>query len=240
MDEDFPELQWKDNIEKSEGRIMDKNVWTFFFFFEKPNAEPEFNSFIDWVKKKSMTVKDSEHKYEISSRDKTIATAETWEDCIVFRISKDDVMTPYFDMIRDYFEERFVDTAVVRHGEDEFPIHGTKVVAKSWTWCCNLSDAIILPKTLFKFYLGKKLIAKMYMLYTDFEMDETGPTVSKFEVAAGMKGKGYGKKIIHTIEERLMNQGFAKLWLEDTKSVGFWRKMGYEIDIDEGWKYLLP
>ena len=76
------------------------------------------------------------------------------------------------------------------------------------------------------------------MLYRDFEMAETCPTISKFEVAVGMKGKGYGKKIIHAIEEMLRDQGFNKLWLEQTESMGFWRKMGYEIDIDEGWKYL--
>ena len=239
MDADFPKLQWdKKYLENIEDKIIDNNVLISFFF------DPDITALIDWAKKKSMTLKDLEiddlnPAYEISMANKTIALAglSAYEDCILFRISNDDVTSPAYNMIRDYFEERFVFPAEVNHGEEEFSIHDTKIIAKSWTWEWKMDDSFF-PTTFFKFYLDKKLIAKMYLLYKDPEMNETGPTISKFEVAAGMKGKGYGKKIIHAIEERLVDQGFNKLWLEQTVSSGFWLKMGYKIEIDEGWKYL--
>ena len=239
MDADFPKLQWdKKYLENFEDKIIDNNVLTSFFF------DNDITALIDWAKKKSMTVKDLETDYlspayEISMANKTIAHAglSVYEDCILFRISEDDVTSPDYNMIKDYFEDRFIIPAEVDHGEEEFSIHDTKIIAKSWTWEWKMDD-MFFPNTFFKFYLDKKLIAKMYLLYKDLEMNETGPTISKFEVAAGMKGKGYGKKIIHAVEKRLIDQGFNKLWLEQTESMGFWRKMGYEIDIDEGWKYL--
>ena len=239
MDADFPKLQWDEKyLENFENKIIDNNVLTSFFF------DNDITALIDWAKKKSMTLKDLENDdlspaYKISMANKTIALVglSAYEDCILFRISKDDVTIPAYDMIRNYFEERFIFPAEVNHGEEEFSIYDTKIIAKSWTWEWKRDDTFF-PTTFFKFYLDKKLIAKMYMLYRDFEMAETCPTISKFEVAVGMKGKGYGKKIIHAIEERLIDQGFNKLWLEQTESMGFWRKMGYEIDIDEGWKYL--
>jgi GNAT superfamily N-acetyltransferase len=238
MDADFPKLQWdKKYLENFEDKIIDNNVLTSFFF------DPDITALIDWAKKKSMTIKDLETDYlspayEISMANKTIAHAglSVDEDCIIFRISEDDVASTGYNMIKNYFEERLIFPAEVNHGKEEFSIHDTKIIAKSWTW--DDTPITYQPTAFFKFYLDKKLIAKMYMLYRDFEMAETCPTISKFEVAVGMKGKGYGKKIIHAIEERLIDQGFNKLWLEQTESMGFWRKMGYEIDIDEGWKYL--
>ena len=238
MDADFPKLQWDEKyLENFENKIIDNNVLTSFFF------DNDITALTDWAKKKSMTIKDLETDdlspaYEISMANKTIALAglSAYEDCIIFRISKDDVTSPAYNMIRNYFEERFIFPAEVNHGEEEFSIHDTKIIAKSWTW--DDTPITYQPTTFFKFYLDKKLIAKMYMLYRNFEMAETCPTISKFEVATGMKGKGYGKKIIHAIEKRLIDQGFNKLWLEQTVSGGFWLKMGYKIDIDEGWKYL--
>ena len=238
MDADFPKLQWdKKYLENFEDKIIDNNVLTSFFF------DNDITALIDWAKKKSMTIKDLETDwlgaaYEISMTNKTTAHAglSIDEDCIIFRISEDDVASTGYNMIKNYFEERLIFPAEVNHGKEEFSIHDTKIIAKSWTW--DDTPITYQPTAFFKFYLDKKLIAKMYMLYRDFEMAETCPTISKFEVAVGMKGKGYGKKIIHAIEERLIDQGFNKLWLEQTESMGFWRKMGYEIDIDEGWKYL--
>jgi len=51
-------------------------------------------------------------------------------------------------------------------------IYDTKIIAKSWTWEWKRDDTFF-PTTFFKFYLDKKLIAKMYMLYQDLEMEET-------------------------------------------------------------------
>ena len=80
----------------------------------------------------------------------------------------------------------------------------------------------------------------MRMIYRNDEMNETGPTIDKFEVVVGMRGKGYGEKIITTIEKRVADQGFIKLMLQQevTESASFWKKLGYETDIDEGYKYL--
>ena len=243
MSGDFPDLFGdSDYLEKSEDKIMDKNVFTSFFF------GGDIIGLIDWAKKKSMTFKDlgKENqswagKYEILLGNKTIGIAEDVsddEDCVIFRISKDDVTTSAYKMITDYFEGVGIFPAEISYGEEEFPIHDAKIIGKSWTWVNADIEWGTLPVTYFEFYLNKKLIAKMSMVYYDWEMHEAGPTIEKFEVAVGIRGKGYGEKIIKTIEERLAIQGFSKLWLEKTFSEGFWKKLGYEIDIDEGYKYL--
>ena len=235
MDLDFPELQWPDNPKKSNGAVMDERTSTYFIFLDK--VKEDFNSFKDWAKTKSITVNYSNDTYKISSVGKSIAIVQTFDGGILLRISQDDVTIPYCNMIIDFFENYYA-LGKVRHGETEFPIEKTNIIAKSWTWDHD-DQANVIPLTFFEFTLDKKLIAKMNLIYFNWEMCEMCPTISLFEVAKGLKRKGYGKKIINSIEEWLKNQGFFKLFLEDTKSPDFWRKMGYTIDIDEGYKYLL-
>ncbi|MHB8568495.1 MAG: GNAT family N-acetyltransferase [Nitrososphaerales archaeon] len=94
------------------------------------------------------------------------------------------------------------------------------------------------PETFCNFRLQKKLIAKALLGYVDGEMEKNAPTIIMMEVLKEYQNKGFGTKILKWIETDATKQGFDRIWASDTQSLYFWKKRGYEIDIDEGVKYL--
>ena len=124
----------------------------------------DIDSFIDWVKEKSIKVKrieerydDVENVYEIYSDKGTSVVGLTYyRSVMIIRSPKD------YTMIDDYLGKD--DVARISHGKEEFTIRDgwTKITAK-----CNTLDSAIydkeaelLPGTDYEFYLDKKIIAK--------------------------------------------------------------------------------
>ena len=93
--------------------------------------------------------------------DKTLRSSEDlFEDCILFRIPKDE--EAYHMIIDDISEQSLgVLSAQISHGEEEFPISNTKIIAKSWTWVSREFQEDIVPETYYEFFLNKKLIEKI-------------------------------------------------------------------------------
>jgi GNAT superfamily N-acetyltransferase len=58
------------------------------------------------------------------------------------------------------------------------------------------------------------------------------------EVLEEYRNRGLGKKILKWVENLAQKQGFDRIWASDTTSMYFWQTNGYDIDIDEGLKYL--
>ena len=217
-----------------------ENIQTIFDY------SGDIDSFIDWVKEKSIKVKrieerydDVENVYEIYSDKGTSVVGLTYyRSVMIIRSPKDDTV------IDDYLGKD--DVARINHGKEEFTIRDgwTKITAK----CETLDvaeygkDAELLPGTDYEFYLDKKLIAKFTMHYKNSEMDDVNPTIEDFEIEEEMQRKGYKKMIVRAIEKRLGRQGFSKIWL--TNYIGypppsdFWLKIGYKFDIDEGYRSL--
>ena len=77
------------------------------------------------------------------------------------------------------------------------------------------------------------------MHYKNSEMDDVNPTIEDFEV----ENESYKETIVYGIEERLEKQGFPGIWItnyiEYPPETDFWCKMGYDFDIDEGYKELI-
>lgn len=94
------------------------------------------------------------------------------------------------------------------------------------------------PYSYFILFKKNEIVGKALLEYFNYEMGELAPTIIMIEIDANQRGLGLGKKFLNLIEIEMMNLGFSKIWSSDTQSVEFWRKMGYEIDIDEGWKFL--
>ena len=217
-----------------------ENIQTIFDY------SGDIDSFIDWVKEKSIKVKrieerydDVENVYEIYSDKGTSVVGLTYyRSVMIIRSPKDDTM------IDDYLGKD--DVARISHGKEEFTIRDgwTKITAKCETLDSAIYDkeAELLPGTDYEFYLDKKLIAKFTMYYKNSEMDDVNPTIEDFEIEEEMQGKGYKKMIVRAIEKRLGRQGFSKIWL--TNYIGypppsdFWLKIGYKFDIDEGYRSL--
>jgi len=65
-----------------------------------------------------------------------------------------------------------------------------------------------------------------------------GSTLLMFEIEEDFRGMSHGKALLDFIENKMREFGFSTLYLADTRSMDFWRKMGYKIDLDEGWKEL--
>ena len=211
-----------------------ENIQTIFDY------SGDIDSFIDWVKEKSIKVKrieerydDVENVYEIYSDKGTSVVGLTYyRSVMIIRSPKDDTV------IDDYLGKD--DVARISHGKEEFTIRDgwTKITAKCETLDSAIYDkeAELLPGTDYEFYLDKKLIAKFTIDYTNSEMDDVNPTIEDFEV----ENESYKEIIVRGIEERVEQQGFKKIWL--TNYIGyppetdFWRKMEYEFDIDEGYK----
>ena len=219
----------------------------------------DIDSLIDLAKEKSIKVKsiesetdeegrynDVENVYEIYSGKCTAVVGLTYNRRVmIVRAHKDDAL------IEEWLEN-VDDTAVINHGKEEFSIMGdkycptchqeikerTKIIAKSNTLdsAVYAQDAELVPGTDYEFYLDKKLIAQFTMYYLNSEMDDVNPTIEDFEV----NNESYKEIIVRGIEERVERQGFEKIWL--TNYIGyppetdFWCKMGYEFDIDEGYK----
>ena len=213
-----------------------ENIQTIFDY------SGDIDSFIDWVKEKSIKVKrieerydDVENVYEIYSDKGTSVVGLTYyRSVMIIRSPKDDTV------IDDYLGKD--DVARISHGKEEFTIRDgwTKITAKCETldFAVYDKDAELLPGTDYEFYLDKKLVAKFTMHYKNSEMDDVNPTIEDFEIEKEMQGKGYKKMIVRAIEKRLGRQGFSKIWL--TNYIGypppsdFWLKIGYKFDIDEG------
>ena len=166
-------------------------------------------------------------------------------DIMIVRAPKDDALI-----------NKWLDSedgcVVLNHGKEEFSIMGdkycptcnqeikkrTEIIVK-----CNTSDDChavnwrdVVPQTDYEFYLDKKLIAELIMTYKNSEMNDTKPTIEDFEV----ENESYKETIVQGIESRLSEQGFQGIWLTNytgyPPETDFWCKMGYEFDIDEGYK----
>jgi GNAT superfamily N-acetyltransferase len=103
------------------------------------------------------------------------------------------------------------------------------------------TDYDFLPKRFYEVKLNDTLVAKALVSCYNDEMDEISPTIDPIEVNKKYRNSGIGKSLVRLIERVSRNEGFDQVWASDieiTGSTGFWRKIGYEIDLDEAVKYL--
>ncbi|MBI0582169.1 MAG: GNAT family N-acetyltransferase [Methanomassiliicoccales archaeon] len=94
----------------------------------------------------------------------------------------------------------------------------------------------------YKFYELLQLrepIAKALVNHVNWKMCQTGPSIEMFEVREEHRGKGLGRRLLERIEEDARHDGFTCIRsTHDRSAPGFWKHMGYELDLDEGRKGL--
>lgn len=96
----------------------------------------------------------------------------------------------------------------------------------------------ILPKTIGRLFLNRMEIGKAIVSYINWEMSEVNPTVDCIEIISTQRRKGYGTFFLKQIERYLERSNFDLVWISNVQDYDFFRKNGYEFDIDEGYKYL--
>ena len=125
----------------------------------------------------------------------------------------------------------------INHSEEKFFIWKSKLNVSVRTGVSKNSKDW-LPYSFWNIYQGNNFVSKALIGFNAIEMCDSAPTILMFEVFPNYRRKGFGEKIIRGIEYYMYDYGFAKIRLENTKAIPFWKKLGYEIDIDEGEKYL--
>jgi|GEM_PF-5030438 GNAT superfamily N-acetyltransferase len=182
------------------------------------------------------TFREVEYRPEIiiQNRDK-IANITTTYNCIRVRFfteSKQLQEILYEECLED--SKFFVE---IPHKEISHEFKKTSITAISKTGYQFHQDETELF-SFWKFSLNGAMVAEMLMNYCAHEMGECTATILLFEVIPEFRNKGLGKKIISEIECFVFKEGFVNLRLDNTQSMEFWEKLGYEIDLDEGDKDL--
>lgn len=164
-------------------------------------------------------------------------TSTHYRDAIIMKCSSDE--SP---KIAEYFEEddsRLEFVGEVRHGKREWPVYNTKMKMSSLSGNLRIPRELdFIPWTFYRVTADRSLIAKAVVQYFNLEETDCAPTIELIEVVKGRTGKGIGRRVLEEIEEDMLDRRFDRMWATDMKSAGFWERMGYEFDLEEGFKYL--
>ncbi|NHI03047.1 hypothetical protein DYY67_0168 [Candidatus Nitrosotalea sp. TS] len=231
-------LSWK-NYTKNYEIKADGHSTFFVDYGEFGEANGLFTSLKKWFEENQYDITtESNDAYgeilNISSVSESVIVFPL-SNCLVIRFTK----RTSEEGILNYLNGRsleFESFAMIEHIEESFKIKQTKILAKCRTGTID-GNIELLPKTFMYFRNDRKVIAKALLGYYAGEMNDCAPTIEMFEVNPKYRGHGIGSKIHASVENWVRNHDFSRIRIEDTRSTGFWRKMGYEIDIDEGVKY---
>jgi GNAT superfamily N-acetyltransferase len=149
------------------------------------------------------------------------------------------IMDELSDADDDQALEQFV--GEVWHAKQRLTIEDHGIKGVRWSGVSKKSDNLLFNLfTYYEFRVGPRLVAKALLSYRNGEMMEYGPTIELVEVTEHHKSKGIGTAVVREIEDTAMAMGFDRIWVTDAgpSSVGFWEKMGYDVDFDECFKYL--
>ncbi|QLH08820.1 hypothetical protein DSQ19_04375 [Candidatus Nitrosotenuis sp. DW1] len=165
-----------------------------------------------------------------------ISILEPNDNWAVLRVNS-DLTESIIDLAYKKFEKEIFSVGKVPHISKEQSLKSKNFVVKSRSGLHESSDNLT-PYSYFRLFENNTLIAEALLEYFNGEMGEFEPTILLIEVDSKYREKGIGKKFLQFIECEMVRCGFAKIWSSDTQTMDFWEKMGYDIDIDEGEKYL--
>lgn len=239
MYDDVANLNWKGYAKYSD-ILADNNSTHFIYPFEQ---EPEqlFINFENWLLSKSYGIKHySTDTYDkllqfFSNTDSPIGLAFVVSNCLVIRFFDKKLQVE----IENYFVNNdAVDSyGEVEHKIEKFAVNGRDIIGSCKTGVLS-SDIDLLPNTFMYFRKGRHVIGKALLDYFATEIGDCIPTIKMIEINESSRGQKLGQAILSSIEKWVYDNGFTRIRSEDLRSYGFWRKMGYEIDLDEGEKYL--
>ncbi len=100
----------------------------------------------------------------------------------------------------------------------------------------NFED--LLPISIFRLFLKQEEIGKAVVSYCNYEMGDLNPTIKYIEIVSTHRRKRYGSQFLALIEEYLERFDFDLVWASNVQEYLFFKKNGYQFDLDEGYKYL--
>lgn len=183
-------------------------------------------------------IEESEYSKKIIIKNSTdIAIASTHYNCITVRFYEKSKKLE--EILGTMFHDESYFFAEVHHGEETIRFQNSRLSTISKAgYADHLGENELV--TFLKFFHDNVHVADMIIGYTASEMGVCSVTIWMFEVFSEFQGKGFGKEIISKMECRAYDQGFLKMRIENTQSMGFWKKLEYFIDIDEGEKDINP
>lgn len=217
----------------------ESSIVTYFLYPKDELNDSILNDCKIWFDKigYSTHVNSEEHEYdvlEISNRDEKLAYLYHLMDCLIIQqISKESSLVLNFIDNNSFFKLDFL--AQVPHIETEENIEDYIVKYRTGVFD---NDSELLPRTFFHLTYNNQLLGKALLEYFEGEFGSIGSTLLMFEIEEEFREMGFGQLLSQFIEKKMKHYGFDILYLSDTRSMKFWKKMGYEIDIDEGWKKL--
>jgi len=237
------ELGWE-NYTKFEDIVPNGNSTHIIRLRDHEIVEKEINKIRQDFENKEFQTEYFTAKYEwdflkIFSDKKEIAIVFRLENCLSVKLYK----TKFEKQLEEYFFENYGEEAEffgeVNHIEETIKLKNSKISAKIRTG--NLKkDSSWEPSSFLNFYINGDHIGKALIRFHASEMNDCGPTIMMFEIFPEFRHQGYGSEIMYGIEYYMFWKNFSLMRLDNTKTIPFWVNLGYDIDIDEGEKYLDP
>lgn len=233
-------LNW-DLYPKYDQIVINSKLSTQIFAFESEIAELVYGNLIPFLKSNNYDIDESEDEIKratISIQNTQFGIIEPAYSWLIVR-SDDRLHRIVTDFIYKKYEEEIRSSGIIEHTENTRILKKRKYRIRFRSGNHESSDDLT-PYTFFELYHNDQLLAKAILKYYNGEMNEFEPTILLIEVQEDSRGQGIGEYFLRFIECQLSKWGFYSIWSSDTKSMGFWKKMGYDIDIDEGLKGLDP
>jgi GNAT superfamily N-acetyltransferase len=240
------DLAWK-NYTRGNEIVPQKGMVTYEVIYGSlADAGEHFSDFRVWLANAGYQVKVSEKSkdnnqplFQADKAGTSFLMKEGYDDFFAVRMPKDH---PESDKIVSWFYDQGECDYVgeVDDGKRSFEVRQSKLTIQELTGVTqtNLNQSEILPATFYVLKLSGRRIGKALLEYYNSEMVESGATIIMIEILEEYRGRGYGKIFLEFIEQHVCDSGFPRIWASDTKSMWFWEKAGYDIDIDEGEKWL--
>ena len=144
------------------------------------------------------------------------------------------------NILKELFVDKFGDGSIfigtMPHIEERFQIRDSEISIMSRTGLTD--DSLFELESFWKFFLHDKYIGKALIRFHAEEMSECAPTVILFEIFPEFRRQDFGADVMCGIEKYMQKHGFGIIRIENTLVNEFWKRLGYEIDIDEGEKSL--
>lgn len=162
----------------------------------------------------------------------------SFNDAVILRVSNESLSKR---LERPLSESAAGDNRVanVEHGTRVFAIDGWEGEGTVRTGTLGPESNRLVPYKFYAFWQRDEVIAKALVNHVNLKLEQTGPSIEMFEVREEHRGRGLGRRLLERVEEDARHDGFACVRsTHDRSALGFWKHMGYELDLDEGRKEL--
>ena len=230
----MPELE---NIPDS-AYVVDDNEWRFIYCENEESA----NSVFGEIRGKLSETFDLRTENRLTNAfidERLICIVSVWNRVVIISYFISELLDTFLDSLM--FDERVIRIAYVSSecvltqiGEFSFEA-STGYLQKEHVFE-DFDD--MLPKSIFRLLSDDDELGKARVKYCHFDMGDINPTIEAIEIVSTKRHKGLGSEFLKQIEEYFTRCGFELIRAENVYVSGFFKENGYELNLDEGYKYL--